>query len=81
MKANIEIEKAIRTVIPELDLGGMISRESPVTVNLLVAKVTLRSPHKMDLVCGVIAVLILAVAVVLALSGGAAASGLPYPNS
>jgi FMN phosphatase YigB (HAD superfamily) len=71
VKANIEIEKAIRTVIPELDLGGHISRESPWTFNLLwITKVTLRSPQKMAIVYWGIAFLIALTTIMFALSGG-----------
>lgn len=59
VNAGAEMEKAIRTVIPELDLGGSISRASPVVLSLGKWKVRLRSTQKMDLIYGLIAALII----------------------
>jgi|SRR5580704_3974711 hypothetical protein len=82
VNANIAIEKAIQTVIPELDLGGHISRESPIVIKRNGREILrLRSTHKMDLVYGVVAALILGIALVFALSGGAPASSIAPANS
>ena len=71
VKANIPIENAIRRIIPELDLGGSISGESPIVFTHKGKEfLRLRSTAKMDLVYGFVAVLITVVAVVFAFSGG-----------
>jgi hypothetical protein len=64
VSAGAEMEKAIQTVVPELDLGGAISRSSPVELNLLGRKVRLRSTAKMDLIYGGVVVLLVATACV-----------------
>jgi FMN phosphatase YigB (HAD superfamily) len=59
VKAGSELEKAIRAVMPELDLGGAISKESPVEIQILGKKWILHSTHKMDLIYALVACLIL----------------------
>ena len=67
VNVNIAIEKAIQTVIPELDLGGHISRQSPIVFHHDGRESSdLDLTNKMDVVYGVVAVLILGIAFVFA---------------
>ena len=62
--AGVPLEKAIRSVVPELDLGGSISRHSPIEMNLGLCRVRLRSTGKMDFIYGLVAVLLITTAVI-----------------
>lgn len=62
--AGAGLEKAIRQVVPELDLGGSISRHSPVTIDLWLVSFRLRSTGKMDLIYGLVALMLIVTAIV-----------------